>query len=272
MSDAMAFYEPLDHDTFTSTPATAGPWGPDAQHAGPPSALLARAIERADGGGEGWRLARISVDILGSVPLEPLRIEVRTVRPGRSVALLEAVASVDGRPMLVARGWRHRLGPDSAPATVPPVDEATEPADLPAELVRTEMLGMHVDGYVSAIDWRYQEGHFEQIGPSRAWARQRIPLVAGEEPSPWQRALVVADSGNGMSFVADPSRWPAINSELTVHLFRDPVGEWIHLDARTHVEPGGGATATTDLGDVRGPVGRGAQALLVRDLRPDADG
>ena len=40
------FYAQLDENTFASSPWTAGPWGPDKQHAGPPSALLARAIER----------------------------------------------------------------------------------------------------------------------------------------------------------------------------------------------------------------------------------
>ncbi|MDX8152572.1 thioesterase family protein [Patulibacter brassicae] len=268
----MAFYEPLDEETFASTPATAGPWGPHAQHAGPPSALLARAIERAPGG-EGRRLARLSVDILGSVPLEPLAVTVETLRPGRSVELLQATASVDGRPMLVARGWRHALAPASTPPTVPGsgTDGVAPPADLPPEAPETAgMPGMHVAGYVSSIDWRWTTGSFAELGPSTAWVRQRIPLVAGEEPSPWQRALTVADSGNGMSFDVDPLRWPAINSEITVHLFRDPVGEWLEVAARTHLEPGGGATATTDLADARGPIGRGAQALLVRDLRPDA--
>lgn len=66
----MAFYTQLDEDRFDNSPATAGPWSAESQHAGPPSALLGRAIERFEPR-EGHRLGRVSVDILGAVPVEP---------------------------------------------------------------------------------------------------------------------------------------------------------------------------------------------------------
>jgi hypothetical protein len=91
-----------------------------------------------------------------------------------------------------------------------------------------------------------------------------MPLVGDEEPSGLQRLLTVADSGNGVSNVLEPRKWLFINSDLTVHVYRDPVGEWIALDAATAIGPDGVGTATTVLHDLTGPVGRGAQALLVR--------
>jgi hypothetical protein len=42
---ADAFYRAED-DRLIPSELTRGPWDPDAQHAGPPSALLARALER----------------------------------------------------------------------------------------------------------------------------------------------------------------------------------------------------------------------------------
>ncbi len=91
-----------------------------------------------------------------------------------------------------------------------------------------------------------------------------MPLVADEPPSPLQRLFAVADSGSGVSNVLDPGRWLFINSELTVHLHREPAGEWVGLDAATLLGPDGVGTATSALHDRDGQVATGAQALLVR--------
>ncbi|HEX2126153.1 MAG TPA: acyl-CoA thioesterase domain-containing protein, partial [Thermoleophilaceae bacterium] len=85
---AGAFYR-VDGDRLVPSELTRGPWDPAAQHAGPPSALLARALERCEPR-DGLRIARITVEILGPVPLAPLTATARVVRPGRSVELLEA--------------------------------------------------------------------------------------------------------------------------------------------------------------------------------------
>jgi hypothetical protein len=76
--------------------------------------------------------------------------------------------------------------------------------------------------------------------------------------------MAVADSGNGASSQLELRDWLFINTELTVHLWREPVGEWIGLDAETVIGPAGVGLATSTLHDTDGPVARGAQALLVR--------
>jgi hypothetical protein len=114
------------------------------------------------------------------------------------------------------------------------------------------------------MEWRMLHGAFDQPGPATVWARQRVDLVDGEEPTGLQRLLTVADSGSGASGWLDPREWWFINPELTVHLHREPVGEWICLDANTVIGPDGVGTAYSVLHDCSGPVGRGAQALLVR--------
>ncbi len=62
----------------------------------------------------------------------------------------------------------------------------------------------------------------------------------------------------------DPAQWLFINSELTVHVLREPVGEWIGLDAATAVGPRGVGIARSALHDCEGQVAMGTQALLVR--------
>ena len=93
----------------------------------------------------------------------------------------------------------------------------------------------------------------------------RLPLVEGEEPTPLQRVLVAADSGNGVSATLDWSAYLFINVDLTVHLHRLPAGEWVCLDAVTTPEPTGIGLADTALHDERGPIGRALQTLLVRE-------
>jgi hypothetical protein len=114
-----------------------------------------------------------------------------------------------------------------------------------------------------SMEWRFAEGSLGRRGPAAAWGRMRVPLVEGEEPSPLTRVLVLADSGNGVSRELSFSTWLFINPELTVHLHREAVGEWICLDAQTAVSDGGVGLATSVLSDQDGPIGVGAQALLV---------
>ena len=92
--------------------------------------------------------------------------------------------------------------------------------------------------------------------------RQLVPLVEGEEPSPLQRTLVIADVGNGISAVLDWRQYLFINVDLTVHLERMPEGEWICVDAVTRPRPNGIGSAESELSDRRGRIGRGVQTLL----------
>jgi hypothetical protein len=90
-----------------------------------------------------------------------------------------------------------------------------------------------------------------------------MPLIAGEEPTPMSRALLVADSGSGVGSVLDPSRFLFINVDLTVVLPRDPVGAWILLEPATSIGPDGSGLTTTRLSDAAGRFGAAMQTLLV---------
>jgi hypothetical protein len=252
------FYAQLDENTFASSPWTAGPWGPDKQHAGPPSALLARAMERFEPR-EGHRLGRVSVDVLGAVPVAPLRIEVERLRSGRRLELFEATALADDRPVLVARAWRLACTPDDFPSV--PERPALDPPELPEE-VPIRLHGIHLDGYLSAVEFRFEHGSFDEPGPSMGWGRQKVLLLADETPTGWQRVLLLADSGSGISLALDPSEHPAINCDLSVTLHRDPTTEWVGLDAATTITAGSGAMTTTTLLDRTGPIGIATQTLL----------
>ena len=253
-----AFFLPLGDGRYQPTPHTAGPWTPDAQHFGPPSALLVRALEGLAGDQPGL-LARVTVEILGPAPLTELSVQARVERPGRSVKLLGAELHDGARVVARASAWWITESDTSAVATddpAPPAPDDCRPASWPLTWRR--------DGYLGAMEWRVIAGSPVEPGPAWVWGRQRVDLVAGEKPTALQRLFTVADTGNGASNFLDPAKWWFINSELTVHLHRPPAGEWIALDARTLIGPSGVGTATSTLSDVRGRLGQGAQALMVR--------
>jgi hypothetical protein len=250
-----AFYLPLGDNRWHSTIHTTGPWDARFQHGGPPSALLARAIEQCTPREE-MMVARMSVDILGAIPVDELELRSRVLRPGRSVELVEAALSAGGREVAKARAWRVLRTTEE----VAPRQPSTPP--LPAVSTPFTADGW-VDGYVSAVEWRFTAGGFGQSGPATAWTRLRHPIVPGEPPSPLQRVLAVADSGNGISGELDLTSWHFINPELTVHLHREAVGEWVCLQAQTAISRGGAGLASSLLSDLEGPIGVGAQSLLI---------
>ena len=286
---ADSFYIPAGQDAWLATSHTTGPWDARAQHGGPPSALLGRAIQRCKPRGD-MIIARFTCEILGAIPVGEIRVRARQARPGRSVELLEAVASADGRDVARATAWRvlRTDGPQVALRSAPPAlpeEPSAPPGGIPqapggtpqappGEAPSSEMppapASGWVDGYLSAIEWRPVRGHFTEPGPATVWARMRYPLVPGEETGPLERVLAIADSGNGVSSELDLRQWRFINPELTVHLHREAVGEWICLDARTVISTGGAGLATSVLSDADGPVGVGAQSLLIapREHRP----
>ncbi|HEX5984248.1 MAG TPA: thioesterase family protein [Solirubrobacterales bacterium] len=255
-----AFYE-RDGDVFHATELTRGPWDPGAQHAGPPAALLGYAIENLPESGE-FQVGRVTFEILRSVPIGPVRVEARVVRPGRRVRMIEAeLSDPAGEVLMRARAWGIR----TAEIEIPP--EALVAADPPPPPEQGKPANFfptgQEHGYHSAMEARFISGDFVEPGPATVWLRMRRPLVAGEEPTPLQRALVVADVGNGVSASLDFRRYLFINVDLTVQLERMPEGEWICVDAVTLPQPNGIGTAESVLSDHRGRIGRGLQTLLV---------
>ena len=262
-----AFYA-LDGERATPSELTRGPWDATAQHAGPPAALLARALERCEPR-DGARIARVTVEILTPVPIEPLAVSARVARPGRSVELLEASLEGPSGEVMRARGWRlaeSDVTADWEQEGPPPGREDAEaleffPDNGGSRAPRARGSGERV-GWHTAMEIVFARGRFLEPGPATVWMRPRVPLVEGEAITPLQRLMLAADGGNGVSAPLDWSRFIFINTDLTVHLLRPPRGEWVCLDSVTHVD-GIGMTDTA-LWDDDGRIGRAAQTLLVR--------
>ena len=246
---------------FLATAHTGGPWSPDHQHAGPPTALMAREVELAVG--PGWHIGRMTLEILRPIPIGPVGVDARVVRPGRSVQMFEAELTDAEGVVILGRGWVIATG--QVDFTDPPGGEVDITPPGPEKGAEKPFFPTGQDvGYNTSMETRFLEGAFMDPGPAKAWYRMRIPLVDEEEPSPIARVMVAADSGNGCSAPLAYREHVFINTDLTVALFRAPVGDWVLLDAVTRPEHTGVGLTDTALYDQEGWIGRAVQTLLVR--------
>lgn len=271
-----------DGERFTPTEHARGPWDPQALHGGAPAALLTSAFERTEPGSE-LRIARLGFEFLRPIPFAPLTLSARIVRAGRRVqelaGELTAASGGDARDPagvgeeLVCRAsaLRVREVPADLPVSEPqPQDESTphKHARLPppesGKEVRFALDGSSDASFAAtAMEMRWL-GDPRALGPGRVWMRLRHALLPGEPLTPLMRLAAAADFGNGVSATLPFDRFLFINADLTVHLHRPPLGEWIGLDARTILHGGGTGLAESVLHDQHGAVGRGFQTLVVQ--------
>ncbi|MGP0102698.1 MAG: thioesterase family protein [Solirubrobacteraceae bacterium] len=269
-----------DGERVQPTEQARGPWDPRALHGGAPAALMTAAFERVEPGSQ-LRIARLGFEFLRPIPLAPLTLATRIVRPGRRVQELAAELSADlgsGEQVVVCRASALRVQEVSAEAAAaseiaaatPSAQDANAPAEHdvlpPPEAgtpVRFSLDGSNESSFAaSAMEMRWLDDP-RAPGPGRVWMRLRHPLLPGEELTPMARLAATADFGNGVSAALPFERFLFINADLTVHLQRQPRGEWIGLDARTLLHDGGTGLAESVLHDVHGPVGRAFQTLVV---------
>ena len=173
--------------------------------------------------------------------------------------MCEATAYDDesGRACARATAWLFPASDEG------PVQHSEPPAHSPAD-------GVHKDPpreLVGRLPRRRRlavgAGAVTEPGPGVVWMRPQVDLVEGEPMSPVQRLMTCVDSASGVSAALDPAPWAFLNTELTVHVLRPPVGEWVCLDAETTLGSGSVGIAVSRVYDERGLVARSAQALLV---------
>jgi hypothetical protein len=263
VTDPGAVFE-LDGTRAVPTALARGPWSPDAMHGGAPAALLARMLERHDPGPASF-VARLTVDLLRPVPLVPLEVAARTTRPGKKVQWLEATLLAEGVEVARASALRLRAT-DPLGLPLPASDGSTIPEPDASGALEVQLPHVSGPGFWRAVEFREARGTWADVGPATMWFRLRAEIVAGEAPSPLQRVAAAADFGNGVSTVLPRGQYLFINPDLSIHLFRHPVGEWVALEAHSRAEDTGVGLAMCDLHDELGPIGRSVQALLVDRL------
>ncbi len=267
-----ALFERLGDDVVVATGYSRGPWSPNSLHGGPVAILVAGEIEALPTDAP-MMVSRLTLELERPVPLTPLRISTTVSRPGRKVRVIDVelhtVGADSGASVRVARA--RALQQRLAPVTLPTDSELvelmeTEPPPAGPDGLATmrstwgaAKTAYHADSTVS----RFVEGSWDDPGPVVVWVQLIADVFDGVAPSPLQRVCAAADFGNGISAVLSWDDYLYINPDLTIHLVRPAVGDWVAMSTKSHFSTLGTGMAESELFDVEGRLGRSVQSLFI---------
>ena len=256
---SIAHYHPTKH--------TQGTWNPNDQHMASATGLLTYEVDKfaeQDKEQDNMRLARISLDILGSIPLAESTITTRCLRPGKTIELLEAVLSSRGRDFIVARAWRLLTQDTSAIAGLEDRTARYQPDEL------SEWSEMHKwpGGYIKTL--RLVSEPERRPGRGMVWMTNDIQMIAGVPTTDLVHLLGMVDTANGVvprvGLGLDEANWMFPNTDLQIHMHRLPQGRWLGIDAMQQYGADGIGVTSAVLHDVYGPFGRSEQILTIRPM------
>jgi acyl-CoA thioesterase len=258
-----------DQTGYLPTPLARGPWGPSisGNYVG---GLLGRAVEQRVDDND-LQPARLTVDLLRPVALQPLHMYSTVVRDGRRLRLVDAVMTQNDVTVARASALFLRRSEHAAetvwtsPITMPPIPPEPEVLadDVPMVLHSYGRDPVAGSPGVGVIEWRHN-------GQKFAWMRETKLLVDDEPLSPFVRAVMAADVTSSLTHWGTEGL-QFINADYTVTLSRLPEGCYIGLAAVTHYSHAGVATGVATLFDQTGPIGSGmATALANPGFSPPA--
>ena len=268
MSDEPVFtrrgadFVPLEH--------TRGPWDPRHQHGGAVAALVARAAERT--AGDEFCVSRLTVEIMRPVPSSRSPSTLAVPRPGRRVLGITISLSAGDLEVEVVRAHAVAIRRADLPTGeghgVAPRARPGAGVVLPFGFAEDDTPAFHRSG----MEVRFLDGGADRPGPARAWFRLQRPVVDGEQPSGVQRPPQPT-SATASRGCCPSEQWIFLNPDLTLHLARPPVGEWIGLDAFTLPNDQGMAMAESrGVRRARPPWAGAVQSLLLQRRRPVTGG
>lgn len=258
-----AYFAPIAAGRYRPTEYAGGAWRADEIHFSPLGGLIVHAIDihraATDGGAIGKQLGRVSFDILGFLAADECEIRVETIRPGRTIELVEATVIIAGRAAVLARAWFIATTDTNAVAGGEPDSLTPVKNSIPWSMTDT-----WPGGYVASLETRVVAP--PQAGRASAWLRTEVALVAGQVSSPHAAFIALVDTANGIAVRQSPTAWAYPNLDLTIHFHRQPTGNWIGLDTTVTFGPAGHGLTSTVLHDETGAVGRAEQILTVRPI------
>lgn len=244
----------VDGANVVTSPQAAGPWDPNMQHGGAPSSLVVWAAERIPTPVP-MQIARLTVDLMRPVPVAPLTLETEVLREGRKIQLCAVRLFANGKLSVSATVLKIKRQVQPLP------DDVVEP-QLDVAAPEQSRIEPQNSPFGTGVTIRAARGRFGGPGPGAIWYRADRPLIAGSPISQAMRAAVASDFCNASSAL-DFRSWTFLNADLTVSMAREPVGEWILLDAESWIGPDGAGLAMARLADVRGYFGRCSQTLVI---------
>ncbi len=253
---------------FESTRLAAAEWYPDGQHGGVVAAFLSHAVETSPSLTP-MEVARVTCELFRIVPVTTVEVVTELVREGKKIQTTEV--RLYSQELELARALVQRLrtteldlpAETSERISTPPLPDTLDPVEF------RSLMPFGGEGPVSfgrhAVQIRQARGTFAEPGPAAVWLRFPVRLVEGVDMTPTERAIIASDFSNGLSRLAQPWEVVFMNSDISVHLARPPVGEWVGLDGESIWNKDGRGVATSHLFDVQGPIGRATQTLFLEN-------
>ncbi|QOD01816.1 thioesterase family protein [Pseudarthrobacter sp. BIM B-2242] len=210
------YYESLGDGRFRSTIHAQGAWNEHEQHMAPAAGLMADSLERHEPRTD-MRMARLSYEILGLIPGGTFHIETTTLRPGRTIELLQAELVANGRVAIRATAWRMITSDTSAVAAV---EDITIPA--PDDCKPFDGAVIWPGGYIRSLEMRVAEGH--RHGAGTVWLRTGHPLTDKADSSDFVRLMGLVDTANGIAARVMPGEgsYAFPNLDLQIHMSAGP--------------------------------------------------
>ena len=247
-----------DRDGFDPSGLARNPWFADAIAGGPIAALVGHIVEQA-GFSDQFEICRLTIDILGIVPRTLLEPHVVPVRQGRQAQLHRVELVAGGKIVVQAHVLLARR---LATPAFPPPQPHPASEDVPEDnfLIGASMAG--------AIKTRPIMGRVREPGRGVSWMRMDGEVVSGVPTSPFVKACLFADFGNGVGSATHAHEWSYANLDISIQFFRMPRGDWFLLDAHTEGAGNGHAVAQTSFADAEGVYAKGTQTVFVGPGRP----
>ena len=256
-----------DGDSLVPTAWTTSVWDPNALRGPVIAALMMFVIEERHLDPL-FQISRMTVDMFRVAPKVPVTVETRVAREGNRIRVVDATLIADG--LDIARASVVMLRRSEAPEGsiwAPTSWDAPHPETLPPQVLDGarfplwELRSFSGPGLMT-------DAPSKQPVQRRAWARNMIEFVRGERPSPLVCAGLASDYGNPFANGSSDLGLNYINADATLYLHRDPVGDWIGIEAVAHNAAAGIAVGECALYDLDGPFGRTTVTSLANRRRP----
>ncbi len=251
----IAHYQPTEH--------VQGAWNEHEQHMAPATGLLTAELQQF-APQDNMRIARISLDILGLIPLDDFTITTRCIRPGKTIELVESVMNSRGRDCIIARAWRLITQDTSSIAGLEDKIALYQPEQLP---IWEDMKGWP-GGFIASV--RLVAEADRRPGRGMVWITNDTEMVAGEPTDDMVHLLGMVDTANGvvprLGLGLSELDWMFPNTDLQIHMYRLPKGQWLGIEAVQQYGADGIGVTSAVLHDVHGPFGRSEQILTIRPM------
>lgn len=251
-----AVYTEYEPDVFKPSGLATGPW-PALQGGGAAGIMAMAALKRAPAG---FVPVSFRADFLKMMPVKDVRLSVRPVREAKTTAIYDMELMSKDESTVLSRATITLMKSKPADAVEAPNPNPWGGFTNPEMLKARRAPSPHGGAWLmDALDGR-------QDREGVVWFRWTTKFLANHENDWFARVLGPADWTHGIARPGYPgpapvTAWP--NTDLSVHVDRPLVGDWVGLRPRGRWHPAGRGIGYSDLMDQDGCFGRVAMSVAL---------